>query len=558
MNKGIWAAANAGAIGFALRITTVVVAALLCTGLIWAAPAGAAEPAAQDFAYTGAEQTYTVPAGVYSLNVQAAGAPGGSGDSGGAGGAAEEASGLLNVSPNQILYVEVGGGGTSGSAAGPAVGTGGFNGGGSSGGFGGGGGGASDLRTVSCGGACSGSQSPTSLNSRLLVGGGGGGGGAGTGGGQGGAPGSPGGDGAYAGNGGGFATVTAPGAGGSSGACTTPAVETPGSTGSAGAGGAGSADMSGSGGGGGGEYGGGGGGSCIALAVPNTGGGGGGSSFAALSVSGAAFAANPSGLPSVTITPLYPVAQVSPASLTYAAQPQSTLSAPLTVTVTNSGTEPLSITGLSFGAADPGDFLVGSSTCGGQVSPLGGSCQATVYFAPQAQGSRSAALLITSNDPASPTMVDLTGTGGPLPQGAQGDTGNTGPRGPAGPTGPQGPVGAQGPRGPAGAPGMIDLLTCTPLKTKVIKVNGKKVKLKVRTCTGRLVSGKLTLLPAVANASLSHNGVVYAAGHAATSGRTKLILKLRRRLVRGTYALRYRQRVGRHWVTRRERIILNW
>ena len=315
----------------------------------------------------------------------------------------------------------------------------------------------------------------------------------------------------YPGNGGGGATTTTPGAAGGSlplalaqrvkATLARPAPA-----------GDGSPDMSGSGGGGGGEFGGGGGGSCVAPAGTEHGRRRRGSSFAASSVSSPSFPVATPRAGQVTITPLYPVAQPSSTSLTYSgSQPQSTLSAPQTVTITNSGTEPLVITGLSFGGADPGDFLVGSSTCGGQIAPLG-TCQVTVYFAPQAQGARSATLLVTSNDPASPTAVALTGTGGPLPQGAPGPQGATGPQGETGPqggtgatgpqgatgaqgaTGPQGPTGARGPAGPAGAPGMIDLLTCTPLKTQVIKVNGKKVKIKTRTCTGRLVTGKLQVL----------------------------------------------------------------
>jgi hypothetical protein len=571
MNEVKWAAARAAAKRSAVGRRAGLGVALACA-LAWVgvAPAAAAEPAAQTFAYTGGEQTYTVPAGVHSVSVQADGAPGASDTTGNAGGSGGHASGVLSVSPGEQLYVEVGG---SGSTSSGVPGSGGFNGGGDSGGAGGGGGGgASDVRTVSCGMGCPGSQS--SLDSRLLVGAGGGGGGAGAGSGAGGASELPGGDGAYLGNGGGAATATTPGAGGSSSAC--PGVETPGSTGSAGAGGAGAADTNGSGGGGGGEFGGGGGGSCFVTPTgSSTGGGGGGASFAASSVSGASFGTNPLAVGSVLITPLFPVAQATSASLTYGTQPQSTLSAPQTVTITNVGTLPLSVTGLSFGGADPGDFLVGSSTCGGQVPP-GQTCQATVYFAPQGQGSRSATLVVTSNDPVSPTTVGLTGTGGSLPQGAQGPAGPAGPAGPTGTqgakgttgetgpqgaTGPQGPTGARGPQGPAGTPGQIDLLVCGVLQTKVIKVKGKKVKIKVRTCQGRLVTGKLTVLGAAANrASISHNGVVFAAGHTATAaaGRAKLVLKLRKRLVSGTYWLSYRQHVGHRWVTKRERITLTW
>jgi len=122
---------------------------------------------AVSFAYTGAPQTYTVPANVYSLQVDAAGASGGSGTIGSSpnvGGAGARVQAMLPVTPGQVLTVYVGGGGTyndtfNGQAPG------GYNGGGLSG-NGGSGGGATDLRSGSA-----------QLGDRLLVAGGGGGGG---------------------------------------------------------------------------------------------------------------------------------------------------------------------------------------------------------------------------------------------------------------------------------------------------------------------------------------------------------------------------------------------
>lgn len=100
-------------------------------------------PTTQSFTYTGAEQTFTVPVGVFSLHVLAVGGRGGANDL--AGGVAAQVSGKLKVTPGQTLYIEVGGGGQNG---GPSGGGGGFNGGGSAGSSeGGGGGGASDVRT---------------------------------------------------------------------------------------------------------------------------------------------------------------------------------------------------------------------------------------------------------------------------------------------------------------------------------------------------------------------------------------------------------------------------
>jgi len=159
----------------AVAAAGVVVAALSAAGgraATDAACATAAQTVTCDYSYTGAEQTFTVPSGVHTLQVSAIGAAGG----GAAGGAGGEASAAVTVTPGATLYVEVGG--TGAAAAGVA---GGFNGGGAEGGGptvggAGSGGGASDVRTVSCGGSCPGSAA--SLASRLIVAGGGGGSGA--------------------------------------------------------------------------------------------------------------------------------------------------------------------------------------------------------------------------------------------------------------------------------------------------------------------------------------------------------------------------------------------
>ncbi|NOQ73164.1 MAG: T9SS type B sorting domain-containing protein [Crocinitomix sp.] len=116
----------------------------------------------ETFTYTGAVQTYTVPAGVTLIEIEAWGAQGGSAftiyDEFAPGGLGGYAKGDLVVIPGQILNVYVGGGGG-------AHGAGGFNGGGQAGSeYGAAGGGGSDVRTGLYG-----------LSDRIIVGGGGGG-----------------------------------------------------------------------------------------------------------------------------------------------------------------------------------------------------------------------------------------------------------------------------------------------------------------------------------------------------------------------------------------------
>ena len=70
------------------------------------------------FYYTGANQSYTVPAGIYSIYVQMSGAGGGPGSSGGGtGGKGGLTYGYLAVTPGQVLTLLVGQGGIASSSA---------------------------------------------------------------------------------------------------------------------------------------------------------------------------------------------------------------------------------------------------------------------------------------------------------------------------------------------------------------------------------------------------------------------------------------------------------
>ena len=105
-----------------------------------------------------------------------------------------------------------------------------------------------------------------------------------------------------------------------------------------------------------------------------------------------------------------PAVMLSSTSLTFAGQPVGTTSAAQSVTVTNSGTAPLSFTGI----AATGDFAVAASgtTCSTSAPvAAGGNCVINVTFTPTATGTRSGSLTLTDNAPGSPQMVSLTGTG---------------------------------------------------------------------------------------------------------------------------------------------------
>jgi hypothetical protein len=209
------------------------------------------------FNFTGGQQTWLVPAGVTTVDIDARGAAGASTTQSSPGGKGGRVQTTVAVTPGETLFIYVGGAG-AGSV-------GGFNGGGQggAGGPGAGGGGASDIR-----------RNAALITDRIAVAGGGGGAGAdagcapATGGGGGGVTGGisskcffKSGAAAVGGN------QVAGGAGGSS------SLGNSGNAGALGVGGNGGAGSAGGGGGGGGYFGGGGGGANI------NNGGGGGSSF---------------------------------------------------------------------------------------------------------------------------------------------------------------------------------------------------------------------------------------------------------------------------------------
>jgi hypothetical protein len=139
------------------------------TDTIWVEAVSDPNPSGtQTFNYTGGQQTWTVPAGVFSVSFDVRGAQGGTNtwNDGGKGG---KVSGTLAVTPGQTLNIYVGGQPGSGGCCTGIWGPGGWNGGGQgyayySGDQARGGGGASDIRI---GGV--------TLNNRVVVAGGGGG-----------------------------------------------------------------------------------------------------------------------------------------------------------------------------------------------------------------------------------------------------------------------------------------------------------------------------------------------------------------------------------------------
>lgn len=112
-----------------------------------------------------------------------------------------------------------------------------------------------------------------------------------------------------------------------------------------------------------------------------------------------------------------PAVSLSPTTLTFSSA-IGMASSPLRVTVSNTGTGALTLSSLSLGGNQAGDYaLAGSSTCAANGSVAGGSsCVIDVVFTPGATGARNAVLTIAHNASGSPSTVTLAGTGTSTPQ----------------------------------------------------------------------------------------------------------------------------------------------
>jgi uncharacterized repeat protein (TIGR01451 family) len=110
----------------------------------------------------------------------------------------------------------------------------------------------------------------------------------------------------------------------------------------------------------------------------------------------------------LTGTGVAPIISVTPGSLAFGTVPIGTVSSPQNVTVTNSGTSGLHVTG----ATVSGPFAIAADGCsGGSAIAPGDSCQIGVQFAPASTGPASGTLTIKSDG--GTATVALSGSGSP-------------------------------------------------------------------------------------------------------------------------------------------------
>jgi subtilisin-like proprotein convertase family protein len=85
--------------------------------------------------------------------------------------------------------------------------------------------------------------------------------------------------------------------------------------------------------------------------------------------------------------------------------------APMTLTISNVGDAKLTITGLTLGGADAGEFAIASDTGETSLAPAGSRILG-ITFAPTSVGVKGAIIALTSDDPDEASLfIDLSGTG---------------------------------------------------------------------------------------------------------------------------------------------------
>jgi hypothetical protein len=100
---------------------------------------------------------------------------------------------------------------------------------------------------------------------------------------------------------------------------------------------------------------------------------------------------------------------LKPASLNLGSEPVGAKSPSQNITLSNRGSTPLGISGITLTGGDPGDFAQ-KNNCGSGIA-AGASCTISVTFKPTAKGTRTADVSVSDNGGGSPQQAALTGTG---------------------------------------------------------------------------------------------------------------------------------------------------
>jgi len=106
-----------------------------------------------------------------------------------------------------------------------------------------------------------------------------------------------------------------------------------------------------------------------------------------------------------------PTVTFSPTAPAFPASTQGTSSAPQTLTLINSGSGPLHVSGVSLAGPNPSDFSF-TNNCTAPVAPAS-NCTIAIVFSPLAPGQRTANVLVSDDASGSPLAASLSATANP-------------------------------------------------------------------------------------------------------------------------------------------------
>ncbi|WP_161571126.1 beta strand repeat-containing protein [Granulicella sibirica] len=109
-----------------------------------------------------------------------------------------------------------------------------------------------------------------------------------------------------------------------------------------------------------------------------------------------------------------PAVALYPASLNFGSQGLNTKSAPLTFSVTNTGSANLTITRVA--STNTAEFAIASDACTGKTIASGSNCLVSVTFDPNAGSTQTASIQVTDNATGSPQALSVTGLSVGIPQ----------------------------------------------------------------------------------------------------------------------------------------------
>jgi hypothetical protein len=105
-----------------------------------------------------------------------------------------------------------------------------------------------------------------------------------------------------------------------------------------------------------------------------------------------------------------PAASISPDAFSFIPVSQGATEGPVPFTLTSNGTAPLHVSSVAFSGANPGDFSQ-TNSCVGTAIAVNATCTINVSNTPQAEGARSAILVVTDDAVVPTQSVSLQATG---------------------------------------------------------------------------------------------------------------------------------------------------